>query len=181
MIGSFRLIPSVLFLTKTSSRHPTLSWCRRARAHRQAFNLGSWSCLDVRKPFGSSGLICLGYENLWGWPWARSRKGVSFSPGARALRCSFYLRPHAARRYFACHEHKASKEHASVSEEAGWLNAMRSHPIITGVNASCVVLGLIGAFLMAPEDWSLVRTFFAGCLSGGFIGICITAPRMVGQ
>jgi hypothetical protein len=55
------------------------------------------------------------------------------------------------------------------------------HPVITAVLAVCTLGGaLAGAWILDPE-WSLARRLLAGAVGGAWIGIVVSATKMVGQ
>jgi hypothetical protein len=55
------------------------------------------------------------------------------------------------------------------------------HPVITAVLAVCTLGGaLAGVWILDPE-WSLARRLLAGAVGGAWIGIVISATKMVGQ
>jgi hypothetical protein len=62
-----------------------------------------------------------------------------------------------------------------------WLAALARHPVISGVLVACTLAGgLAGLFLLDP-DWSVARRVLAGAVGGAWVGLLITATKMVGQ
>jgi len=62
-----------------------------------------------------------------------------------------------------------------------WMQTLREHPVITGFTLLCCGLGLAGAFLWLPSEWSVARRVAAGLLSGAGCSLLVVAPRVLGQ
>ncbi len=67
-----------------------------------------------------------------------------------------------------------------MSDDWGVLSTIKRHPVITGVYVVCGLTGIILGIILAPDDWSGPRGFFAGLFSGLVCGIFITAQSMIG-
>ena len=66
-------------------------------------------------------------------------------------------------------------------ELPGWLSALARHPIITAVLVFCTLAGGWAGAQFLDADWSLARRALAGAVFGGWVGILLTATKMVGQ
>ena len=77
---------------------------------------------------------------------------------------------------------------ASVDEPAapnrsllgGVADWARRHPVIVTLLVACIVVGgLLGLYLL-PAEWSTARRLAGGLVSGGGVGLLVSATRMVG-
>lgn len=66
-----------------------------------------------------------------------------------------------------------------MSDGLGVLEAIKAHPVISGVFGLCAISGIIVAFVHSPDDWPWPRTFLAGLFAGLVVGIFITARFMI--
>ena len=72
------------------------------------------------------------------------------------------------------------REEERKDSSRGWSVAIVAHPVISGVIASCTLIGaVLGLFLLTGE-WSIARRIAAGVVGGAGVGILITAPRIIG-
>lgn len=55
-----------------------------------------------------------------------------------------------------------------------------SHPVITGVFATCIVVGAGLGIAFLPPEWALLRRALAGGVSGAGCALLVTATRIVG-
>lgn len=60
------------------------------------------------------------------------------------------------------------------------VSTMQTHPVITSVMVSCIVLGAIGGMMLLTGDWSLARRLAAGMVAGGGVGILVCGTKMIG-
>lgn len=45
--------------------------------------------------------------------------------------------------------------------------------------ASLIVIGMIGGYIIGPDDWHIARSMFAGALFGLWSGYCVFAWHML--
>ena len=62
----------------------------------------------------------------------------------------------------------------------GLIGSIRAHPIIAGIFAGCVLLGVVLGFVLLPAEWALARRLAAGAVAGVGVGLTITATKMIG-
>jgi hypothetical protein len=62
-----------------------------------------------------------------------------------------------------------------------WLAALARHPVITGVVVACTLAGGLAGLLVLDADWSVARRVLAGAVGGAWVGLLLTATKMVGQ
>lgn len=60
------------------------------------------------------------------------------------------------------------------------LRFCREHPVIAAVIVACTALGGVLGVLFLPSEWALWRRFAAGLVSGGGVGLIVTAQRILG-
>lgn len=63
----------------------------------------------------------------------------------------------------------------------GWFTALARHPVITAVVVVCTLGGAWAGAEFLDADWSLLRRVLGGGVFGAWVGLLLTATKMVGQ
>jgi len=63
----------------------------------------------------------------------------------------------------------------------GWLGALARHPIISVVVVICTLAGGCAGVEFLDAEWTMLRRALAGGVFGAWIGMLLTATKMVGQ